>query len=312
MTNSGEVPRLSYSSIDTYERCPLQYRYRYVERLEFEPKPALSFGSSLHAALEWFYDVKTTHPPELDALLDKLKETWVSEGYADAAEEGRYLEEGLKLLTDYYYKNVGSFRVPVSLEEYFEVDLGGFVLTGKIDRVDRDPGGTYEIIDYKTNRNLPPRERLAANLQLPIYQYAALQKWGISAGKLTLYYLRPGQRYSTRPWDEKRIAAMLERLRGVAGSITSGAFEPTPNNLCGWCDFTALCPCDPGAERGLARLVDRYADLERRRMNLERLLDGLAGELDEAWPGEDETVHSRKNAVRRRPGENGPRFSLEP
>ena len=228
MTKMDGNPRLSYTSIHTYEQCPLQYRYRYVDRLEWEAKPALSFGESLHEALEWFYSVKTPHPPELDSLLAKLKEVWVSEGYEDEAEEQRYLEHAHEVLTTFFTANVAKFRMPVAVEQRFELDQGEFVLTGKIDRMDRHADGAYEILDYKTNRKLPPRERLAADLQLPIYQHAAYSIWGVTPGKLTLYYLLPNQKFSTRPWGEERIEGMLERLRDVARSIRSGAFDPTP------------------------------------------------------------------------------------
>ena len=39
MTNPDEAPRLSYTSMDTYERCPLQYRFRYVDRLFAAARP---------------------------------------------------------------------------------------------------------------------------------------------------------------------------------------------------------------------------------------------------------------------------------
>ena len=47
---------LSISQIQTYLLCPLKYRFTYIDRI---PKPwrsaSLSFGSSVHAALEWFH-----------------------------------------------------------------------------------------------------------------------------------------------------------------------------------------------------------------------------------------------------------------
>jgi RecB family exonuclease len=314
MTNSGEELRLSYSSISTYEKCPLQYKCRYVDRLEYAPSPALSFGSSLHAALEWLYSVKTPHPPDLPSLLARLDEEWVSEGYADESEESRYREHAVEVLTNFYQRNLADFRLPASLEEYFALDLEDFVLTGKIDRIDRLPDGSYEIIDYKTNRKLPRKDRLASDLQLPIYQYAASREFGIRPSKLTFYYLLPDQRFSTRPWDEERLLRMLEELRGVARAVRSGEFGPTPNPLCPWCDFKELCPSPPASEdeKWLARLVDKYADLERRRLVLEGMMEGLSAELEEAWPEGDEVFHSRRNALRRRPCGEGPRFSLEP
>ncbi len=41
-------------------------------------------------------------------------------------------------------------------------------------------------------------------------------------------------------------------------------------------------------------------------------MEGLSDELEETWPEGDEVFHSKKNALRRRPGGEGPRFSLEP
>ena len=45
----------SYSQIDTYERCPLQYAFRHVYRIpSSRSSGALTFGSSAHAAFEAF------------------------------------------------------------------------------------------------------------------------------------------------------------------------------------------------------------------------------------------------------------------
>lgn len=50
--------RLSFSRVDTYERCPLLFRFRYVDKLPSTPSPDLSWGSSIHAALEAWWDQK--------------------------------------------------------------------------------------------------------------------------------------------------------------------------------------------------------------------------------------------------------------
>ena len=97
-----------------------------------------------------------------------------------------------------------------------------------IDRLDRIPGGGYEIVDYKTNRRLPPQSRIDQDLQLSIYHLAAREMWGISPERLTLYYLLPGQRMTT-----VRTHADVEQLRRrigvVAERIEAGKFEPRQN-----------------------------------------------------------------------------------
>lgn len=303
--------RLSYTSFCTYQQCPLQYRFRYVDRLDWKPRPAISFGESLHAALEWFYSRQTPHPPNLSSLLQHLGKVWVSEGYADAEEEERYREHAQEVLTVFHRANAPCFRLPASVEQSFQLDMGDFLLTGRIDRLDRHPDGTYEIIDYKTNRKLPPIARLAQDYQLPIYQYAATRVWGIKPGKLTFYYLLPNQRFTTRPWSEERVKSMLDELYAVAEAIRREKFPPRPNPLCPWCDFATLCPEGSATEPGLPGLIDRYADLLERRKNLDSLIGEIEKRLDAEWPGNRQIVHSRRHRLfRQREGEST-RFHLE-
>ncbi len=300
--NALEPVKLSYTALSTYEQCPLQYKFRYVDRLDWEPRPALSFGESLHSALEWLYSQQTPHLPELPSLLDKLDELWVSEGYSSPEEEERYREHAREILSEFYRSNSGSFRLPASVEQQFQIDMGDFLLTGKIDRLDRHPDGTYEIIDYKTNRRIPPLSRLANDLQLPIYQLASSRLWGIRPGKLTFYYLIPNQRFTTRPWSEDRLREVEDRLRRAAEDIRSGVFHPRPNPLCGWCDFSAQCPSHRSSEDGLAGLVSRYGDMMERRENIERAIRELESRLLEKWPEGETVLHSRRFSVSRSEG----------
>jgi putative RecB family exonuclease len=75
--------RLSFTRIDTLRNCALRFRYQYVDRLPQRPAPALSFGSSIHAVLEWVHDRKVPDVPPLDEMLDRLREVWDSSGYAE-------------------------------------------------------------------------------------------------------------------------------------------------------------------------------------------------------------------------------------
>ncbi len=306
-----EPLRLSYTSFSTYNQCPLQYKFRFVDRIDWRPRPAISFGESLHAALEWFYSPQTPHPADLTSLIERLEQVWVSEGYADAEEERRYLDHAREVLTTFHRVNAPLFRLPASVEQRFQLDMGDFLLSGRIDRLDRHPDGTYEIIDYKTNRKLPPLSRLAEDYQLPLYQFAAKRVWGINAGKLTLYYLLPNQRFTTRPWSDEKIRRMLEDLSEAASAIRRGLFEPRPNTLCPWCDFTSLCPVAPGADAGTDAMVERYADLLERRKSLDRLISELEDELIDNWPEGKQSLFSRKHRLTRCLSGGRPKFLLE-
>ena len=262
--------RLSYSSINTYETCPAKYRFEYEDRLPRSPAPALSFGDSLHRALFRFHDRPVPVAPSLPELLQFLDDEWVSEGYRDPSEERLYRDHGGQVLETYHRENAKDYRIPAALEYKFSVEVEGVQLVGQIDRLDRIPGGGYEIIDYKTNRRLPPRSRVDKDLQLSLYWLAAREIWGIEAERLTLYYLLPGQRMTTT-----RTEADAERLRSriavTAERIEAGKFEARENPLCNWCDFQARCPVfrhlhekeegDPAPR--ITDLVDEWITLKR-------------------------------------------------
>jgi hypothetical protein len=170
------------------------------------------------------------------------------------------------------------------MEFRFQIDVEGVRLSGVIDRMDRIPGGGYEIVDYKTNRRLPPQHRIDQDLQLSIYYLAAREVWGIEPERLTLYYLLPGQRMTTvrthADADELR-----RRIVTVAERIEAGKFEPRQNPLCDWCDFQQLCPLfrhahdrqagDPAPR--MTQIVDEWIGLKRRGREVYKRIDELAG-----------------------------------
>jgi RecB family exonuclease len=274
--------RLSYTSLNTYETCPAKYRFQFVDGVPGTPSPALSFGDSLHQALYRFHNRPVPVPPSLPEFQEILKAVWTGDGYAGEAEEQAYFDHAREVLARYHADNADSYRIPAAAEFRFSIDVDGVQVTGVIDRMDRLPGGGYEIIDYKTNRRLPPQARVDRDLQLSVYALAAEEIWGIRPERLTLYFLLPGQRMSTvrtqADADElrRRIAVAAER-------IDSGKFEPRENPLCDWCDFQRLCPLyrnkyerETETAPRMAELVDEWIALKREGRRIYRRIDELA------------------------------------
>jgi RecB family exonuclease len=233
--------KLSYSSISTYELCPLQYRFRYIEAKPGRRTPALGFGESLHEALRRFHAQPVPVAPPLEVLLGHLDDAWDAAAYRSEQEERAYHSHAREVLIAYHRDNARTFRMPVALEQRFQIDVDGVKVSGVIDRMDRAADGSYEIIDYKTSRRLPPRKYVETDLQLSIYHLAAYEVWGILPERLTLYFLLPGQPVTvTRTAGD--LAATRARIAEVAAKIRAGAFEPKENRLCDWCDYQAQCP----------------------------------------------------------------------
>lgn len=281
--------KLNYSSISTYQTCPLQYKLQFIDKLPRKPSYALSFGDSLHRIIEYFYSVPYPKPYSLEQLLSRLKKVWRSDGYASRSEEEAHFNHAVQVLTIFYQSNVSNFQLPVALEHRFALNLGSYTLSGKIDKMDKLKSGGFEIIDFKTNRRLPPLDKVKEDLQLSIYHLAAQHIWGIEPEKLTLYFLLPNQKISTTR-SLKQIEETINIINSVAEDITAERFEPRENNLCPWCDYQYHCPLHrhrylreeaqtlKTTAEDIEKIIDEYTKLKRQ----EKELSGKISELQQS------------------------------
>ena len=82
-------------------------------------------------------------------------------------------------------------------ERQFTFKLGPHLLRGRVDRVDRLPGGEYELIDYKTGRPKSAAQ-LADDVQLSLYAVGAREAWSLEASRQAYYYLLDDEKVSAR------------------------------------------------------------------------------------------------------------------
>jgi RecB family exonuclease len=125
-------------------------------------------------------------------------------------------------------------------EEWFDVQIAGTKVAGRIDRIDRAADDSVHIVDYKTGK-ARSQEDADESLQLSIYAMAAREKWGYRADALVFHNLE-----GNVPIFSKRSEFQLERARervlAVARGIAAGDFEPEPGFHCNFCAFRGLCP----------------------------------------------------------------------
>src|SRR3989344_3297566 len=140
----------SFSQLETYVLCPLRYKYQYVLRVPTPPIGAASFGSSIHKALQDFYqDVVNKKSPSLKNLLSSYYASWIPVGYLSRAHENRMKREGEKMLGTYFKTFHSKRNKVIDVEKLFKIKIDDVIVTGKIDRVDSVRGDEIEIIDYK-------------------------------------------------------------------------------------------------------------------------------------------------------------------
>ena len=236
--------RLSFSRIDTYQNCPRKFRYAYIDRLPGKPGPHLSFGTSIHGALEGFYDRKLPACPSEQELLDLLYESWDSTGFAEVSrdEQLAFYRHGQDVLRRFHRRAAPTYRLPADTEAWFELPVDHqAVVVGSIDRVDVDDDGHLHVIDYKTNRKVRNRDRVAKSLQLSIYALACRHLYGRLPATVCLDFVVPGVEIRVDV-DDLDLEGARQAVLDTAAAVRAEAFEPTPNPLCDWCDFRPICP----------------------------------------------------------------------
>ncbi len=275
---------LSYSSISRYDQCPLLYKLIYVDGLKGKPHLALSFGSSLHEALRYFYSV-VPPPPTLEGLMSALEDSWVGDGYASKEEEQKYLKYGKELLEEFYDLNIEDYKIPIAVEHRYDVEISGYKVMGYVDRVDKLDNDRAEIVDYKTGVKIMSTAQVSRDQQLTFYQIGVEETLGIGVDKLTLYHLRSQTPVRSSARTEKEQKEIENLVQKVGRGIEAELFEPTKNNWCP-CDFPQHCPHYmqehfPEKKRvEITEVVEEYAALKNEEKEIKEKIAELSAEIN--------------------------------
>ena len=252
----------SYSSISTYRACPLRYGFRYVERRPGEVSPGqFAFGSAVHKAFEAFglahirAHADGTPEPGPETLQAALDRKLASSGMTDAEiEEAR--RRAIPVLARFIEVEARTQADPVAVELGFGIaveladDSGGFRFVGYVDRVDRAPNGSTQIVDYKTGRSRSQAD-VDADAQLTAYAFGCARgglrdpATGMTlapASRLGLYFAESGELLWTTRTDEQ-LAVFESGLVETVGRIRDREFAARPAPWrCRWCEYRGECP----------------------------------------------------------------------
>lgn len=236
--------QFSFTQLQTFKTCPLQYKYQYVLKIPTTPGAAESFGTTIHRTLEKFYkQYLSNNNIGLKQLLTIYKENWLPLGFASSVHAQRMKKEGEKMLTEYFKKFHSPQLKIISLEKLFKIKLDDLIITGKIDRVDLLSKNEIEIIDYKTGKK-PSEKELKKNLQFSIYALAAADK-GLFNKKLdeinlSFYYLQTQEKITIKKTEEE-LKDARKQIKTLVSQIKENQFFPEIGPWCDFCPFKMIC-----------------------------------------------------------------------
>ena len=253
---------LGYSAVSTFERCPYQYRLRYIDGLEtldeYEPTDALKIGTALHrgieidvpTAIQEYYnsypiitDAHITEAIKLETMIPKVKEV-VPEGQHEV-----FFEYGA-------FKGTIDLLVPVEAPLVYHTEER----TGKEGTVERLDGDWYDIYDFKYSNNI---DRYLESPQLHVYKYFAEKALGIKVRKLYFVFAEKTMIRQKKTEDLNQFRLRLKRtLEGAQVQVKEVSYDvgkvldfmqnqgkiltctdyiKTPSRLCDFCEYQNYC-----------------------------------------------------------------------
>lgn len=174
--------RVSASLMSTWMTCPLQAKFRYVDKLPDRANAHSAFGSCVHHALEYY-----NNHNDIEAAVELFKKVWDEPGLIGSAFDyfpkmtsySGLLNRGISILREYHEKQRWEDRLVIAAEHRFNVPLGDHNLVGIVDLLEMKRSGrgknTLKIVDYKTNSRAPFLPALKVNVQFTAYHYASMQ-----------------------------------------------------------------------------------------------------------------------------------------
>ncbi len=231
--------KLSKSKINSYLKCPREFKFQYIDEIESKPNKYMALGSDVHLIAEKF----------TDKFEDNLDDIDISNELINIASE---LDIGYGL--DTHIDNLALFFKEVfvdndyklfSAEEYLIDKKHRF--SGICDIILEDENGHLVVIDYKTsNSNSFSKYRL----ELCYYKLLVENVYHKRVSKVGVFFTKNGRLrlLDVSDNDNKRkflsyseIDDAIDTMYDVRDRINRKEFPKKEQYLCRYCTYKKLC-----------------------------------------------------------------------
>lgn len=162
------IDKFSHSSISTFRRCKVRFKWQYMDNYSAPPGLGQMKGSMGHAALSKWYTTFDENLAMQEA--SNVLSGFQSQFNMDLQEDWEFMDLVLHRYFQWSDENDNVDEI-LAVEKKFDIPLGDHTLTGYIDAVMKDKSGIW-LMEHKFNQRMDLKG-LDLDPQMSIYLLAA-------------------------------------------------------------------------------------------------------------------------------------------
>lgn len=250
-TENSEERKFSHSSMSCYRRCRARYKWQYVDG--YSPFSGLgqNRGSIGHAALGLWYTSGGDDTAALKLASDMYTEAEQTRNIS-LEDDWQLMQLILSRYFDWAREN-DNFKEIISIEQKFEIEIGGIKVIGYIDGVVQTKNSIW-LLEHKFNKQVSTNH-IDLDPQMTLYLLAAY-KCGIEAKGILYNVIRvsAGGIAEREPVVRRQVFRNQEGLYIIEQELemqlqemqkfheTGGIVYRNPTKDCSWdCGFYDVC-----------------------------------------------------------------------
>ncbi len=251
----GLLVRLSPSQVESFHRCGLRWLLE-VAAGAGSSDVIRHFGILIHAAA-----VLAATGADEAMISERIDEIWHHLDFGSPWYSDKERERARVMVDKFLAWHRDNPRELVAVEQKLRAQIGAVEITGRVDRLERDPDGRAIVVDLKTGSTPVPSTDLDRHPQLGVYQLAVLlgafERFGltepggaelIQVGNASLsarVRVQPQQALTGDPEPDWARDLVETVAAGMAGPL----FEARVNPGCRNCPVRSCCPVHPDGEQ---------------------------------------------------------------
>jgi CRISPR/Cas system-associated exonuclease Cas4 (RecB family) len=231
--------RLSKSKINTYLKCPLEFKFQYVDEIEVEPNKYMVLGSDVHSVAETFAD---KFGDELDKVNIRNELLKISNDLDMSPDISPHVDNLSLFFKEVFVDN--DYKL-FSQEEYLHDETHRF--SGICDIILEDENGDLVVVDYKTSDS---GKFSRYRLELCYYKLLVENVFDRNVSSVGIFFTKNGRLrlLDVCEEDNKRkylnsteINEAIDTFYDVRKQVNNKNFYAKPQFLCRFCTYKKIC-----------------------------------------------------------------------